>query len=195
VKNFESHTASLLCGLPFIQLQSAKAKGTVGGSFAGLAAGVSLDACAAETAGLGLFASGTASDSEEAAAVAAPVAGADSVALTAGAVAAASRLFSSASSCSMRAFITASSLAISNEISASVLATGWAAAGWAAAGAVVFVAPVSSGNGSRKTATSSERPVASESARNSAHPDQSRDSRQLSGGRQKPQRAYAIEFS
>src|ERR1019366_6459962 len=39
VKNFESHTASLLRGLAFIHVQSAKAKGTVGSGFFGLAAG------------------------------------------------------------------------------------------------------------------------------------------------------------
>src|SRR5208282_934563 len=39
VKNFESHTASLLWGLPFIQLQSAKAKGSDLAGFSGLVAG------------------------------------------------------------------------------------------------------------------------------------------------------------
>src|ERR1035438_4085403 len=43
VKNFESHTASLLWGLPFSQDQSAKAKGTDGGCFSGVAAGVATD--------------------------------------------------------------------------------------------------------------------------------------------------------
>src|ERR1700730_8928215 len=35
VKNFESHTASLLRGLPFSQVQSAYAKGAVGAGFSG----------------------------------------------------------------------------------------------------------------------------------------------------------------
>src|SRR5208282_124337 len=39
VKNLESHTTSLLCGLPFIQLQSANAKGSDLAGFSGLVAG------------------------------------------------------------------------------------------------------------------------------------------------------------
>ncbi|MGA2302533.1 MAG: hypothetical protein ABSG77_17780 [Candidatus Acidiferrum sp.] len=144
VKNFESHTASLLWGLPFIQLQSAKAKGSLGGCFAGLAAGDSLGACAADTAGPALVVVGAGSGFAGTAAgadVADPPGDGDarSVAL---------RPFSSALSCSISACMAANCFATAGDISGS-----GAAADRAFAGAVLFVVLVSLGNGSCRAAT------------------------------------------
>src|ERR1019366_6768400 len=105
VKNFESHTVSLLRGLAFIQVQSAKAKGTDLAGFSGLVAGgADVDwscggagpAAAAVSAGVG--------------------AGSVAFARPTGVSVVAPGAFSSISSSSMRAFITVSSLAMSVEL-------------------------------------------------------------------------------
>jgi hypothetical protein len=139
VKNFVSKAVSLLRGLPLSQVQSQSEKGAIFSFFAG-AAVVPLGACKDATAGLALAAAGAASNCAGTAATA--------VAGIADPGCAAARLFNSASSCSMRAFITASSLAISSDISGSGFA-----AGRATAGAALFVAAGSLANGSCKAAT------------------------------------------
>src|ERR1700722_15876478 len=121
VKNFESKAVSLFRGLPLSQVQSQSEKGAIFSFFTD-AAVESPGACTAATAGLALAAAGAASDFAGAATAAA--AGCEDSGC-AGAVVTA-RLFSSASSCSMRAFMTASSLAMSTVMSGSGLAGGWA---------------------------------------------------------------------
>src|ERR1700728_3681814 len=146
VKNFESKATSLLRGLPLSQLQSQSEKGAIFSFFTGAAAVESLDACAADRAGAALAVAAPGSRFTGTTA-AAGAGGADPGCVDPGCGVAA-RLFSSASSCSMRTFITASSLAISAEVSGSGLAVGRAEGG-----AVLFVALVSSGDGSCRAAT------------------------------------------
>ena len=73
MKNFESHTTSLLRGVPFSQVQSAYAKGSVGFGFSGEPARASCDRPAVAPDGMvpTALASGVAADTE-AAAVAGP---------------------------------------------------------------------------------------------------------------------------
>src|SRR3984957_5313029 len=148
VKNFVSKAVSLFRGLPFSQVQSQSEKGAIFSFFAGIVD--SLGGSATETAGLTLVVAGAGSDFTGTEVAASGWAGPGS----AGPGSAdagwglAARVFSSALSCSMPAFMTASSLAISSVSSGSGLA-----GGRAAAGAVLLVAFVSAGKGSCRAAT------------------------------------------
>src|SRR5208282_6406049 len=101
VKNFESKAVSLLRGLPLSQVQSQSENGAIFSLFVG-AAKESLDGCANTASAGAATGKVTAALSEVSAAREAS---------------AAARTFSSASSCSMRAFMAASSFAISSELS------------------------------------------------------------------------------
>src|ERR1700722_11325617 len=103
VKNFESKAVSLLRGLPLSQVQSQSENGAIFSFFVNAADEESLDICA--TAG--------SADATGKAAILAEVSRAGDTSVVA------ARLFSSASSSSIRAFMAASSFAMSTELAGS----------------------------------------------------------------------------
>src|ERR1700733_1085125 len=114
VKNFESNAVSLLRGLPFSQVQSQSEKGSIFFGFAAAAVEESLADCVTiACAGTAAGATGGATSTVLAGLTA-----------TKGAPGAAIRVFNSASSSSMRAFIAANSFAISAGLAGSGAAAG-----------------------------------------------------------------------
>src|ERR1039458_5335654 len=179
VKNFESKAVSLLRGLPLSQVQSQSEKGTIFSTFVGVAVADPPGVCAT-TASAGA-AAGNAS-------TLARVPAAEDVSV------AAVRLFSSASCaliCSMRTFIAASSFSSASATPRSggprigrveALCCPWHLR-------QILQATVRAG-----LPFWSVNRVAPESARNSAEPDQQRDSRQALLGKLKSLPPYAIEL-
>ena len=113
MKNFESKAVSLLRGLPLSHVQSQSEKGSIFGFFVGAAA-ESLEGCERVATAGAEAGAGTAVT-----AVAGVVAAGDAAADV--------RAFSSASSCSMRAFMASSSFKISSEIAVFEAAGVWPA--------------------------------------------------------------------